>query len=129
MSTLRTTSLALLAAAAAVISPAFIGAEETAAALPLTSIALFTSGVGFFQHDGTVTGDARLELAFPSRNINDIIKSLILRDLDGGTVSNVTYASQDPITRTLKTFAIDLTNNPGLAGILSQVKGQPVELT
>src|SRR5512136_2252548 len=129
MSTLRTTSLALLAAAAAVISPAFIGAEETAAALPLTSLALFTSGVGYFQHDGTVTGDARLELAFPSKGINDIIKSLILRDLDGGTVTSVTYASRDPITRALKTFAVDLTGNPDLAAILQQVRGQQVELT
>ena len=109
MSTLKNTSLALLAAAAAVLSPAFVGAEESAAALPLTSLALFTSGVGYFQHDGSVTGDARLELTFPSRGINDIIKSLILRDLDGGTVSSVTYASRDPITRALKTFAVDLT--------------------
>lgn len=129
MSTLKNTSLALLAAAAAVLSPALVGAEEAAAALPLTSLALFTSGVGYFQHDGSVTGDARLELAFPSRGINDIIKSLILRDLDGGTVSSVTYASRDPITRALKTFAVDLTGNPELAAILQQVRGQQVELS
>ena len=129
MSTLKNTSLALLAAAAAVLSPALVGAEESAAALPLTSLALFTSGVGYFQHDGSVTGDARLELTFPSRGINDIIKSLILRDLDGGTVSSVTYASRDPITRALKTFAVDLTGNPELAAILQQVRGQQVELS
>ena len=129
MATFRNASLALLAAAAAVLSPALAGAEETAAALPLTSLALFTSGVGYFQHDGTVTGDARLEIGFPSRGINDIIKSLILRDLDGGTVSSVTYASRDPITRALKTFAVDLTANPALAAILQQVRGQQVELS
>lgn len=129
MSSLKNTSLALLAAAAAVLSPALVGAEETATALPLTGIALFTSGVGYFQHDGSVAGDARLELSFPSRGINDIIKSLILRDLDGGTVSSVTYASRDPITKALKTFAVDLTGNPELAAILLQLRGQPVELT
>ncbi len=129
MSLLRTTSLALLAAAAAVLSPALAGAEETSAALPLTGIALFTSGVGYFQHDGTVTGDARLELGFPSKGINDIIKSLILRDLDGGSVASVTYASRDPVTRALKTFAVDLTGNPELAAILQQVRGQQVELS
>jgi hypothetical protein len=126
---LKNTSLALLAAVAAVVSPALAGAEETAASLPVTAIALFTSGVGYFQHDGSVAGDARLELAFPSRGINDIIKSLILRDLDGGTVTSVTYASRDPITKALKTFAVDLTGNPALAGILQQVRGQQVELT
>jgi hypothetical protein len=129
MSMLRNTSLALLAAAAVTICPALVGAEETAVSLPLTSLALFTSGVGYFQHDGTVTGDARLEIGFPSKGINDIIKSLILRDLDGGTVSSVTYGSRDPITRALKTFAIDLTGNPALAAILQQLRGQQVELT
>jgi len=129
MPMLRNTSLAMLAAAAAVISPVLVGAEEAPAALPLTSLALFTSGVGYFQHDGTVVGDARLELGFPSKGINDIIKSLILRDLDGGTVSSVTYGSRDPITRALKTFAVDLTGNPALAAILQQLRGQQVELT
>lgn len=128
MSTLRHASLVLLAAAAAALSPALLAAEEPAE-LPLTSLALFTSGVGYFQHDGRVTGDARLELTFPSRGINDILKSLILRDLDGGTVSSVTYASRDPITRALKTFAVDLTENPELAAILQQVRGQQVELS
>ena len=37
---------------------------------------------------------------------------MVLQDLAGGKVSTVTYASMDPITKTLKTFAIDLTTIP-----------------
>ncbi len=53
----------------------------------------------------------------------------MLRDLDGGTISSVTYSSRDPITRTLKSFSIDLTSNPTLAGLLTQTRGEAVEVS
>jgi hypothetical protein len=40
----------------------------------------------------------------------------------------VTYSSRDPLTRTLQSFAIDLTGHPGLAQILAQVRGEEIEL-
>ncbi|MBL8881280.1 MAG: DUF4139 domain-containing protein, partial [Phycisphaerales bacterium] len=38
----------------------------------------------------------------------------------------VTYGSKDPITKTLKTFAIDLTEEPTIAELLNQVRGEEV---
>ncbi len=96
--------------------------------LPLSQVALFSSGVGYFQRDGRVEGDARLELEFRAAEVNDLLKSLVLRDFDGGTVRAVTYTSRDPLTRSLQSFAIDLTRNPGLAEILTQVRGESVEI-
>ncbi|MGD0724968.1 MAG: hypothetical protein ABSB63_05335 [Spirochaetia bacterium] len=104
-------------------------AEEKDVTVPISSLVLFTSGVGYFQHDGTVDGNARMELTFSSDQINDLLKSLVLRDLDGGAVSSVTYSSRDPITRTLKSFSIDLTSNPTLAGLLTQTRGESVEVS
>ena len=104
-------------------------AAEKEASVPLTNLVLFTSGVGFFQHEGTVDGNARLELTFSASQVNDLLKSLVLRDLDGGTIQSVTYSSRDPITRTLKSFAIDLTSNPTLAGLLLQTRGEAVEVS
>src|SRR5262249_15505856 len=60
---------------------------------------------------------------------NDLLKSLVLRDLDGGTISSVTYSSRDPITRTLKGFSVDLTSSPTLSDILTQTRGESVEVT
>ncbi len=102
---------------------------ETDANVPLSTLVLFTSGVGYFQHDGTVDGNAKMELTFSADQINDLLKSLVLRDLDGGSISSVTYSSRDPITRTLKSFSIDLTSNPTLAGLLAQVRGEAVSVT
>ncbi|HET6452165.1 MAG TPA: hypothetical protein VFI08_12685 [Spirochaetia bacterium] len=104
-------------------------ATETDADVPLSTLVLFTSGVGYFQHDGTVDGNAKMELTFSTDQINDLLKSLVLRDLDGGTISSVTYSSRDPITRTLKSFSIDLTSNPTLAGLLAQTRGEQVAVT
>ena len=103
------------------------GAQE--ASLPLSRVVLFSSGVGYFQREGQVTGDATLDLAFRAGEINDLLKSLVLRDLDGGQVAAVTYASRDPLARTLRSFAIDLTDNPDLAGVLDQVRGEPLEVS
>ena len=103
--------------------------DEKDATVPLSTLVLFTSGVGYFQHDGTVDGNGKMELTFSADQINDLLKSLVLRDLDGGSISSVTYSSRDPITRTLKSFSIDLTSNPTLAGLLVQTRGEQVAVT
>jgi hypothetical protein len=104
-------------------------AEEKDVSVPLSSLVLFTSGVGYFQHDGVVDGSAKMELTFSASQINDILKSLVLRDMDGGTITSVTYSSRDPITRTLKGFSIDLTGAPTLANLLTQTRGESVQVT
>jgi hypothetical protein len=106
------------------------GAAATNApgALPLSRVVLFTSGVGYFQRDGHVEGDAHVELSFRTAQVNDLLKSMVVRDFDGGQVTGVNYASRDPLSRTLRSFGIDLTEQPSLAQILAQIRGEPVEL-
>jgi hypothetical protein len=99
-----------------------------ASPVPLEKIVLFNSGVGFFERGGKVTGDAQVELKFKADDINDLLKSMVLQDLGGGKISTVTYSSRDPVTRTLKTFAIDLTSNPTLAQLLAQIRGERIEI-
>jgi len=122
--------LAPLALIAMLLSPVAAAAqEEKDVSVPISTLVLFTSGVGYFQHDGTVDGNGKMELTFSADQINDLLKSLVLRDLDGGTITSVTYSSRDPITRTLKSFSIDLTSNPTLAGLLVQTRGEAVAVT
>jgi hypothetical protein len=52
----------------------------------------------------------------------------VTQDLGGGRISTVTYGSRDPITRTLKTFSIDLTTSPTIAQLLGQIRGEKVEV-
>jgi hypothetical protein len=97
--------------------------------LPISQAVLFSSGVGFFQRDGHIDGSQRVDLAFPVSDINDLLKSMVLQDLGGGHISAVSYESRDPIGKTLKSFAINLTQNPGYGQILNQARGEKVEVT
>jgi len=101
--------------------------EDSAAVSPST-VVLFTSGVGYFQHETTVTGNETVTLTLPTDSMNDLLKSLVLRDLDGGTIRMVTYPSQDPLERTLGGFSIDLAGNPSLTSILVQARGEAVNI-
>lgn len=102
---------------------------EQEAALPLSKIVLYSSGVGYFQHDATVNNRAQLDLRLHANQINDMLKSLVVQDFGGGKVSTVTYGSRDPVTKTLGSFSINLNGNPTLGQILTQVRGEPVEVT
>src|SRR5436305_740921 len=103
---------------------------KPAVSLPISQVILFNSGVGHFTRSGEVDGDAQVDLSFPEQDINDLIKSMTLRDLSPtGRVAAVTYDSHDPIDRTLASFAINLNNSPSLAQILTQARGEQVEVT
>ena len=56
--------------------------------LPIKQVVLFNSGVGYFQREGEVEGNARVDLSFPASDINDLLKSLVLQDLGGGKVGD-----------------------------------------
>ena len=75
--------------------------ETGSAQLPVKHVVLFSSGVGYFLREGTVEGDARVDLHFPTGNINDLLKSLLLQDGEGGRVSTVNYDNRNPIEMTL----------------------------
>src|SRR5438876_8402503 len=108
--------------------PAAPNPEAAASKLPVKQVVLFSSGVGYFQRQGEVEGDARIDLSFPAGDINDLLKSLTLQDLNGGLVTAVNNDSHDPVERTLKSFAVDLTGQPSLMGLLEQARGEKVEI-
>ena len=97
--------------------------------VPVTKVVLFSSGVGYFEHAGSVRGNSATELRFKTSQINDILKSIMLQDQDGGKVGTITYPSQDPLAKTLKSFQVDITQNPSLADLLNQLRGARVTVT
>src|SRR3990172_9123919 len=92
-------------------------------------VILFSSGVGYFEHAGTVKGNSSVELRFKTEQINDILKSLVLEDLDGGKAGVVVYPSQDPVAKTLRSFQVDISENPSLPALLNQIRGVKIKAT
>ena len=94
-------------------------ADKEHAQIPVKQVVLYSSGVGYFEHYGTVKGSGTTELRFKTAQINDILKSLVLQDMDKGRIGVITYPSQDPVAKTLRSFQIDITANPSLAETIS----------
>jgi len=103
-------------------------ARSSSPQLPIAQVVLFSSGVGYFQREGEVEGSTRIDLSFPVQDINDLLKSMVLRDLNGGHISTVNYDSQAPIDKTLRGFAVNLSANPTFGQILNQARGEKVEV-
>jgi hypothetical protein len=117
----------------AAIPAASLGAQARAniptTDVPVAKVVLFSSGVGYFEHAGLVRGSGATELRFKTSQINDILKSIMLQDQDGGKVGTITYPSQDPLAKTLKSFQVDITQNPSLADLLNQLRGARVTVS
>ena len=97
---------------AVLVAPVLAG-EGDAEVVPVTDVVLFSSGVGYFGRTGVVQGDRELTLQFKAEQINDLLKSLVVLDMDGGRVSTVSYASHDPSGRALRAFGLSgFLNNP-----------------
>ena len=105
-----------------------VRAQSANTDVPVKEVVLFSSGVGYFQHEGTVHGDASTLLRFKTTQINDILKSLVLNDLDGGHVGVVTYPSQAPLARTLASFQVDISDNPSEGQLLDKLRGARISL-
>ncbi|MCE9560477.1 MAG: DUF4139 domain-containing protein [Planctomycetes bacterium] len=101
---------------------------KPAVTLPITRVVLFNSGVGYFSRSGDVTDDARVDLSFQETDINDLLKSMILEDFGKGRIAAVSYDSREPISRTLSSFAVNLNGTPTFASIVSQMRGERIEV-
>src|SRR6476620_128315 len=102
------------------------GGRASTTDVPVSKVMLFSSGVGYFEHAGTVRGNSATELRFKTTQINDILKSIVLQDQDGSRVGAITYPSLDPLAKTLKSFQVDIASNPSLAQLLNQLRGARV---
>jgi hypothetical protein len=111
------------------VIPASTEGRGSPVEIPVRKVVLFSSGVGYFEHMGSIAGNSNTELRFKTSQINDILKSLVLQDLDGGKVGSVVYPSQDPLAKTLRSFQVDLSENPSLAELLIQIRGSQIKVT
>lgn len=109
---------------------AAIGLSTTVLAqeLPLERITLYRSGVGAFDRSGVIDGNADVQLRVDADLVNDILKSMVLLDLDGGRIESASYGSREPLERRLASFAVDLSDSPSRADLLHRLRGTEVSL-
>lgn len=125
----KPTRIAVLVVAAAMAwACAQPAAEALTTELPVQHLVLFTNGVGYFEHAGTVVGTQEIELPVPPEHMDDLLQSLVVQDLGGGRVEAVRYGARDPLGRVLSSYALDLSGDPTLAELLAQARGEAVRI-
>ena len=96
--------------------------------LPIARVVLYKHGVGYFERDGKVSGDATLSLTFKQAEVSDVLKSLTVLDLDGGHIAAVSYDSTKPLEQLLAEVALTIPDQGSLVNLLPQIKGTRVAL-
>ncbi len=92
--------------------------------LPVTRVTLYSAGLAHMVHETTVTGNELLMFPVEPKDINDILKSLVIEDLDGGTVEVVNFDSSDPLNIVLGDLRINPAGSPPLADFLQRTQGE-----
>ena len=114
----------------AVVPPAVISAqaESSAGSLPVRRVVLYKCGVGFFEHQGTIQGNETVGINFTSGQLNDVLQSLTVLDLNGGRITGVDYNSDAPLSQRLGTLSLPLTENTNIEQFYGALRGVRLEM-
>ncbi len=118
----------LLSFVMAFVALAANAAETTTEKLPVRRVVLYKNGLGYFEHTGRVRGAQELRIDFTSAQLNDVLKSLTVLDLNGGKIAGVGYNSVAPIAEQLKALRLPLDESTTLEGFLNALRGTRVEV-
>jgi len=105
-----------------------LGASGDSSSLTLSSVDLYTGGVGLFSFEGSLDAGESVELRLPREHVADVLKSLLVRGTDGSAVPVLSFDTTDRIERRLQGSYIDLTGNPDRAEMLRRLRGEYVSL-
>ena len=96
--------------------------------LPVQRVVLYKSGIGYFEHLGQVSGDRDVTISFTSAQLDDVLKTLTVLDLDGGRVTDIGYNSLAPLDQRLRNVRLPVGEMPTLFELLSALRGARVEV-
>jgi hypothetical protein len=107
------------------------GAQSTvtpSGRLTLSKVALFKSGVGYFELRGKAPAGEGIPLSFKREQMNDLLKSLTVLNLSGGSVGSIVYDSTKTAAQELNDYAFDFKRGDGLPQVVEQLQGSPIQI-
>jgi hypothetical protein len=95
-------------------------AQETndSSKLPVQRIVLYKNGVGYFEHVGRVHDNQDVSIPFTSGQLNDVLKTLTVLDLNGGRIAGVGYGTSAPLDRQVGDLRLPASDKTTLADFL-----------
>ena len=102
--------------------------ELAGAKLPVRRVVLYKTGVGYFEHLGQVRGNQTVQIDFTSSQLNDVLQSLTVLDLNGGRIAGVNYNSEAPLSQRLGMLRLPLGENTDLSKFYAALRGARLEV-
>ncbi|MGE4076775.1 MAG: DUF4139 domain-containing protein [Reyranella sp.] len=113
--------LSVMALVGLLAFPALAAAQE----LALKRVMLSSGGLGYFEYEATVEGDATLKLTVGLQQVDDVLKSLVVYD-DKGGVGGLSLPGREPLAQAFKDLPFDQDSLGSPAELLSTLKGAQV---
>jgi len=101
---------------------------DASANLPIKRVVLYKNGIGYFEHLGRVRDNQEVTVSFTSGQLNDVLESLTVLDLNGGRITGVAYGSAAPVQRQLGDLRIPTDDKTSLAEFLGALRGARLEV-
>ncbi len=106
-------------------------ADNPVSELPIRRVILYSNGVAYIERRGFVNGNAEVNLSFKQSQVDDVLKSMIVLDLNQGKIGAVSYNSSAPASaRTAEIpFSVEAKSGDdggGISEVLSQMQGARV---
>jgi hypothetical protein len=95
--------------------------------LPVKRVVLYKNGVGYFEHLGQVHDNQDVAIPFTSGQLNDVLKTLTVLDLNGGRIAGVAYGTAAPLDRQLGDLRLPASDKTTLAEFLGALRGTRLE--
>jgi len=104
-----------------------VGAPASAADLALKRVILSSGGVGYFEYETTVEGDATLTLDVPLDQVDDVLKSLMVYD-SAGSAGEITLPGREPLAQGFADMPFAPSALASLADLLNAVQGAEIRV-
>src|SRR5260370_19316067 len=93
--------------------------------LALKRVMLSSGGLGYFEYEATVDGDATLRLTVSLQQVDDVLKSLGVYD-DKGGVGGLSLPGREPLAQAFKDLPFDQDSLSSPADLLATLKGAEI---
>jgi hypothetical protein len=97
--------------------------------LPVRRVVLYKTGVGYFEHLGSVRDVQEVAIRFTSAQLNDVLKSLTAIDLGKGRITSISYNSVAPLEQRLGALRLPLDQDTTMTQLMSSLRGARVEVS
>ena len=93
--------------------------------LALKRVMLSSGGMGYFEYEANVEGDATLKLTVSLQQVDDVLKSLVVYD-DKGGVGGLSLPGREPLAQAFKDLPFDQESLGSPSQLLATLKGAQV---